>query len=69
MEFGMVMSSSNLFEKLEMYEECVECLSWAGRREEAKQRALELIEKKPTAKIFCIYGELSGDVSYFKKAW
>ena len=69
MEMGMVMSSSNLFERLEMLEESVECLFMAGHPEKAKEKALEMIEKKPTAKIICIYGELTGDATYFQKAW
>ena len=69
MEMGMVMSSSQLFERLDMVEESVECLFVAGHREKAKERALEMIEKKPTAKILCIYGELTQDPVYFEKSW
>jgi len=69
MEIGMVMSSSKLYEKLDMFEECVECLAMSQRKDEAMKKALEMIEKNPTAKIICIYGELSADHTYFKKAW
>jgi len=69
MEIGMVMSSSALFEKLDMVEDSVECLAVAGHPEKAKEKALELIEKKPNPKIICIYGELTGDTSQLQKAW
>jgi len=65
----MTMSSSELFAKIDMLEDSVECLAMAGHMEKAKEVALKMIEKKPTAKIICIYGELTGDLSYLERAW
>ncbi len=69
MDIGMVVSSSEIFEKLDMIEESVECLAMAGHPEKAKEKALKMIEIKPTPKILSIYGELTSDVSYLHKAW
>lgn len=69
MEIGMMVSSSELFERIDMIEESIELLAIAGRSDKAKERALEMIEKKPTPKIYCVYGDLTGDITYYQKAW
>jgi len=69
MEIGMVMSSSELFAKLDMLEDSVECLAMAGHGEKAKEIALVMIEKNPNPKILSIYGELTGDTAYLERSW
>jgi len=69
MEFGMLMSSCELFESLEMYEECVECLAVAGHTQKATEKALQIIETRPTPKILCVYADITADPTYWKKAW
>lgn len=65
----MLMASCELFEALEMYEECVECLAVAGHTAKATEKALQLIETRPTPKILCVYADITVDPTYWKKAW
>ena len=44
MELGSVMTACSLFEKMELWEECVECLSVAGHIDKAKKLALEKVK-------------------------
>ncbi len=52
-----------------MYEECVECLAMAGQLGKAKELALKILEKEANPKVLCIYGDMVGDIQYYKKAW
>ena len=45
MELGSVMTACSLFEKMELWEECIECLSVAGHIDKAKKLALEKVFK------------------------
>ncbi len=58
-----------MFEKIEMYEECIECLAVAGHQDRATKLAEERLKIEETPKLLCIYGELTNDISHFKKAW
>ena len=43
MELGSVMTACALFEKMEMWEECIECLSISGNTDKAKKLAMEKV--------------------------
>ena len=71
MQMGMVLSSCELFRKLEMYDDCVECLAAGGQIARAKEMAQELLGSDlcVTPKLLCAIGDLYDDISYYKKAW
>jgi hypothetical protein len=60
MKVGMVRTACDLFDRLEMYEECVECLAGGGERAKAKELAVKTLENNPiNPKMLCIYGDLT----------
>lgn len=56
----MLKTACDIFEYLQMYEECVECLANSNEMARAKQMAKNHIEKFPNSpKMLCIYGDLT----------
>ncbi len=49
-----------------MLEECVECLAMGGQHGKAKELALKILEKEQNPKVLCLYGDMAGDISYYK---
>lgn len=71
MQNGSVLTSCEIFKKVDMLEECVECLAVSGLVKEAKELALELLNQpgRKTPKLLSILGELFQDTKYFKESW
>lgn len=70
MQNGNVLTSCELFRKIEMFEECIECLAVGGIIQQAKELAQTLLkEGKETPKLLCILGDLYQDISYYKRSW
>lgn len=71
MQNGSVLTSCEIFKKVDMLEECVECLAVSGLVKEAKELALELLSQpgRKTPKLLSILGELFQDAKYFKESW
>jgi len=69
MAYGSQISSCEIFERLQMYEECVECLTVANRIGKAKEIAENCLKERKSPKMLYLYGGLMNDSSYFIKAW
>ena len=69
MSYGSCVSSCEIFERLEMFEECVECLLVADRIGKAKELAKKCLKERETPKMLFLYGNLMKDKSYYIKAW
>ena len=70
MEVGMLMSAFEMYSALELWGDAVDCLTVAGR----KQQALDLLQEKldlesPDPRLLCSLGELSEDPSHWERAW
>ncbi|CAK80658.1 unnamed protein product (macronuclear) [Paramecium tetraurelia] len=70
MKVGMMSSGYEIFARLEMWEECIECIVGTGDT----QRALKEIEQITakgfgTVKMKCITGEIKQDPKILKEAW
>lgn len=66
---GMVMTACQIYERLEMFEECVECFYMAGHLDKAKELAEKLMKEKPTPKLYCTLGDVQKDPTMYVKAW
>ena len=66
---GSVLSSCDIYERLEMFTECVECLALAGHSEKAIELANKTLATNPSAKLLCTLGDVTKDFTYYKKAW
>lgn len=59
----MVMSACQIYERLEMYEESIECIACSGQTDKAKKMCNDLFEKNfMTPKLLCIYGDITKDI-------
>jgi hypothetical protein len=68
MNFGAVMTAFEIFQEIEMYEECINCLYIAGKHQRAQEFADEVLKKKPDPGIYCILGEIHNKEECFLKA-
>lgn len=69
LNMGMVMTACQIYEQLEMLEECVECYYRADHMDKAKELAEKLLKEKPTPKLYCILGDVQKDPAMYQKAW
>lgn len=69
LNMGMIMTASQIYEQLNMLEECVECYFRAGHLDKAKELADKLKQDKPTPKLFCILGDINKDPTMYHKAF
>lgn len=62
MKMGMMQSGYEIFARLEMWEECIECIVGSGDLTRAQQEIENLLKKGlATLKIRCIYAEIRKD--------
>ncbi|KJP90042.1 hypothetical protein AK88_00211 [Plasmodium fragile] len=68
---GSVVSAFNLFKDLKLWEEAITCLIQADRKEEAKELLDDLLEKKKTPALLCLYGlvDAHNALNYYIDAW
>ncbi|CAA9990711.1 conserved Plasmodium protein, unknown function [Plasmodium knowlesi strain H] len=68
---GSVVSAFNLFKDLKLWEEAITCLIQADRKEEAKELLDDLLEKKKTPSLLCLYGlvDTKNALNYYIDAW
>jgi len=68
MSYGAFITAFDLFEELQMYEECVNCLYLAGKNERALKFAEEILKKFEDPGVYCVLGEINRKEDYFHKA-
>uniref|UniRef100_A0A0G4FKR2 Uncharacterized protein n=1 Tax=Chromera velia CCMP2878 TaxID=1169474 RepID=A0A0G4FKR2_9ALVE len=69
LRIGSVMSAFGVFEEMKMWEEAVECLAVAGRKEAALEILRKRLEESPTPALWCSLGDLQQDPGCYRKAW
>jgi tetratricopeptide (TPR) repeat protein len=69
LNMGMVMTACQIYEQINMLEECVECYFRAGHLDKSKDLAEQLLKEKPSAKLYCILGDIHKDPTMYEKAW
>jgi tetratricopeptide (TPR) repeat protein len=68
MAYGAVLTAFDIFQELSMWEECVQCLYVAGKKERALEFAENILKNKPDPGVYCVLGELQCKEEYFHKA-
>lgn len=68
-KLGMVMSGCTVFEKLDLKEDCIECLIAAGHVEAAKELCEKVLQESSTPRALCSYGDITKDIKYYREAW
>ena len=69
MRIGCAASALQMFEKVEMHEEAIECLLITEQLNKAKEIALQRLEASPTPRLLCTLGDITGEESYYHRAW
>lgn len=69
MRYGALGDSVLIYNRLEMFEESVECLALSNRIHRAKEAAKKFLDKNETPRMLFLYGSLMEDPSYYQKAW
>ncbi|CRG97497.1 conserved Plasmodium protein, unknown function [Plasmodium gallinaceum] len=70
-KIGSMISAFNIFKDLKLWEEAITCLIEAGRKEEAKELLDDIIQKKRTPALLCLYGliDRNNALNYYEDAW
>ena len=68
MQYGAVSTAFEIFKELNMFEECINCLYLAGKKEQAEKFALDILKKDENPGVYCVLGELLEKEEYFHKA-
>ncbi|KMZ90468.1 hypothetical protein PVMG_03317 [Plasmodium vivax Mauritania I] len=68
---GSVVSAFNLFKDLKLWDEAITCLIQADRKGEAKELLDDLLKKKRTPSLLCLYGLVDSNnaLNYYIDAW
>ncbi|KAJ2608586.1 hypothetical protein H4S08_004394 [Coemansia sp. RSA 1365] len=70
MELGVVRSSLDIYERLQMWDEVISCYTLLGQTEVAERivrREIELNPDRP--KLWCVLGDLKCDPEHWRHAW
>ncbi|KAJ2804768.1 hypothetical protein H4R20_002372 [Coemansia guatemalensis] len=70
MELGVVRSSLDIYERLQMWDEVISCYTLLGQKEVAERivrREIELNPDRP--KLWCVLGDLKCDPEHWRHAW
>ncbi|XP_077279710.1 tetratricopeptide repeat protein 27-like [Temnothorax americanus] len=66
---GLVKGALEVFTKLGLWEEVIACYNMLTLKHKAAEIIEQEISKKPTAKLWCLLGDATGDVSHYETAW
>ncbi|OII71933.1 TPR domain-containing protein [Cryptosporidium ubiquitum] len=69
MRIGSVLSAYNMFVEMCMWEDAVDCLIVADRKNEAIELVKEQLKVRETPRLYCSLGDLTQDLSFYEKSW
>eukprot|EP01134_Creolimax_fragrantissima_P002911 CFRG2911T1 len=69
LRLGISMTAREIFERLHMWEDVVDCYRATEEFEKATALAAELVEKNPTPRRLCLLGDVSNDPKHYERAW
>jgi tetratricopeptide (TPR) repeat protein len=66
---GVIRSALEIFERLEMWDDVISCHQMLEQSKKAEIVILDLLEKSPSPKLYCLLGDVRNDTSLYTKAW
>ncbi|GMH83859.1 hypothetical protein TL16_g09739 [Triparma laevis f. inornata] len=68
-KMGIVSTAAEIFEEIHLWDEVVECLKHAGKKDKAKLIVEKQLKKRETPRMWAAMGDLTDDAQYYVKAW
>eukprot|EP01054_Gregarina_sp_Poly1_P005055 Gregarina_sp_Poly_1__5054@NODE_267_length_10370_cov_226_463457_g233_i0_p2_GENE_NODE_267_length_10370_cov_226_463457_g233_i0NODE_267_length_10370_cov_226_463457_g233_i0_p2_ORF_typecomplete_len963_score165_49TPR_15/PF13429_6/1_1e03TPR_15/PF13429_6/1_5e11TPR_15/PF13429_6/3_3e05ANAPC3/PF12895_7/2_1ANAPC3/PF12895_7/6_7e08ANAPC3/PF12895_7/1_5TPR_16/PF13432_6/0_00075TPR_16/PF13432_6/2_7e06TPR_19/PF14559_6/77TPR_19/PF14559_6/3_7e06TPR_19/PF14559_6/0_00022ChAPs/PF09295_10/87ChAPs/PF09295_10/1_3ChAPs/PF09 len=70
MKIGSTLTAKQMFEDIKMWDECVQCLRMAGRKNEALELVREKLKVNPESlALNCSLGDLTNEPGPYEQAW
>ncbi|GFE53809.1 tetratricopeptide repeat-containing protein, putative [Babesia ovis] len=66
---GSFLTAFEIYKKLHMWEDAIQCLIIVGRKNDAKDLVMQHLNTAPTPLLWCFLGDIEGDISHYKTAW
>ncbi|GIX65958.1 tetratricopeptide repeat-containing protein [Babesia caballi] len=66
---GSFLTAFEIYQKLHMWEDAIQCLIIVGRKNDAKELVQQHLKKAPSPLLWCFLGDVEGDISHYKTAW
>ncbi|CDR95695.1 tetratricopeptide repeat containing domain protein, putative [Babesia bigemina] len=66
---GSFLSAFEIYKKLHMWEDAIQCLIIVGRKNDARELVMNHIKSSPTPLLWCFLGDIEGNISHYKTAW
>lgn len=67
-KLGIVTTAAEIYEEIELWDECVECYTHAGKQSKAEEIIRERLESQPTPRMWVALGDISKDKEHYEKA-
>ncbi|KAM9953926.1 hypothetical protein ACTFIR_009033 [Dictyostelium discoideum] len=66
---GAAASAFEIFERLEMWDEAIKCLTFMGKNSRSEELVLQRLEIEPSPELYCVLGDLKSDEQLYIKGW
>lgn len=69
MSLGLIKGALDIYLKTYQWEHVINCYTRLQLKHKAAEVIQQELEKKPSAKLYCLLGDATDDVSFYEKAW
>ncbi|XP_070505585.1 tetratricopeptide repeat protein 27 [Chironomus tepperi] len=66
---GLIKGALDVYLRIQQWEEVINCYTRLQLKHKAAEIIQQELEKKPTAKLYCLLGDALDDITYYEKAW
>ncbi|KAF2076928.1 hypothetical protein CYY_001766 [Polysphondylium violaceum] len=66
---GAAASAFDIFERLEMWDDAIQCLTFMGKHARSEELVLARIAIQPTPELYCVLGDLKNDAQHYLTSW
>ncbi|KYR02648.1 tetratricopeptide repeat domain 27 [Tieghemostelium lacteum] len=68
-QLGAVASAFDIFERLEMWDEAIKCLTFMGKNSRSEELVRQRLNIHPTPELYCVLGDLKEDPAFYLQGW